>query len=235
MRKIINYPQFYNQLSPNRVFSRQEAELAFPKFDSRRLFEWKQKGYLIKLTNKWYVFSHVAFNEGLSFLISNSICQPSYISLETALCFHQLIASKSIAIYSKDITSEISKLNPPNSSKLLGENIIQAITKHKTVIYQNDRGAFSYRKIKPEFYFGFDTVEIDGKPIQLANPEKALIDFLYFNATLNSISKLTSIDWNMQAMTQLNWQKISYNQSNIGSKALDRRMELLKKVLKIEG
>ncbi len=216
MRKIINYPQFYNQLSPNRVFSRQEAEQAFPKFDSRRLFEWKQKGYLIKLTNKWYVFSNVAFNEGLSFLISNSICQPSYISLETALCFHQLIIA-----------------NAPADS--FGKKSIQAITKHKTVIYHNDRGTYSYRKIKPEFYFGFDTVEIDGKPIQMANPEKALIDFLYFNATLNSISKLISIDWNMQAITQLNWQKISTVQSNIGSKALNRRMELLKKVLKIEG
>jgi predicted transcriptional regulator of viral defense system len=191
------------------VFSRQEAELAFPKFDSRRLFEWKQKGYLIKLTNKWYVFSNVAFNEGLSFLISNSICQPSYISLETALCFHQLIAST------------------PSS--------IHAITKHKTVIYQNDRGAFSYRKIKPEFYFGFDTIEIDGKPIQMANPEKALIDFLYFSAALNSISKLTSIDWNMQVMTQLDWKKLSSIQLMIGSKALDRRMDLLKNALKIEG
>jgi predicted transcriptional regulator of viral defense system len=197
------------------VFSRQEAEQAFPKFDSRRLFEWKQKGYLIKLTNKWYVFSNVACTNGLSYLISNSICQPSYISLETALCFHQLIIA-----------------NAPADS--FGEISIHAITKHKTVIYHNDRGTFSYRKIKPEFYFGFDTIEIDGKPIQMANPEKALIDFLYFNAALNSISKLTSIDWNMQAMTQLNWQKISKIQSNIGSKALDRRMELLKKVLKIE-
>ena len=38
------------------------------------------------------------------------------------------------------------------------------------------RGTYSYRKIKPEFYFGFDTLEIDGKPTQMANPEKALIE-----------------------------------------------------------
>jgi predicted transcriptional regulator of viral defense system len=214
MRKIINYPQFYNQLSPNRVFSRQEAEQAFPKFDSRRLFEWKQKGYLIKLTNKWYVFSNVAFNEGVCFLISNSICQPSYISLETALYFHQLIIA-----------------NAPADS--LGEKSIHAITKHKTVIYRNDRGIYSYRKIKPEFYFGFDTIEIDGKPIQMANPEKALIDFLYFNANLNSLSKLTSIAWNIQALAQLDWKKLSSIQLMIGSKALDRRMDLLKKGLKM--
>ena len=207
MRKIINYPQFYNQLSPNRVFSRQEAELAFPKFDSRRLFEWKQKGYLIKLTNKWYVFSNVAITDGLNYLISNSICQPSYISLESALCFHELITST------------------PSS--------IQAITKHKTVVYHNDRGVYSYRKIKPEFYFGFETLEIDGKPIQMANPEKALIDFLYFNANLNSLSKLTSIAWSIQALNQLDWKKLGSMQMSIGSKALDRRMDLLKKGLKL--
>ena len=214
MRKIINYPQFYNQLSPNRVFSRQEAEQAFPKFDSRRLFEWKQKGYLIKLTNKWYVFSNVTFNKGLSYLISNSICQPSYISLETALYFHQLIIA-----------------NVPADS--FSEKSIQAITKHKTVVYHNDRGTYSYRKIKPEFYFGFDTIEIDGKPIQMAIPEKALIDFLYFNANLNSLSKLTSIAWNTQVLAQLDWKKLSSIQLMIGSKALDRRMDLLKKGLKM--
>ena len=218
MRKIINYPQFYNQLSPNRVFSRQEAELAFPKFDSRRLFEWKQKGYLIKLTNKWYVFSNVATSNGLSYLISNAICQPSYISLETALCFHQLISSNSIN---------------SNYFNFSNENTIQAITKHKTVIYQNDRGVYSYRKIKPEFYFGFETLEIDGKPIQMANPEKALIDFLYFNANLNSLSKLTTITWNIQALNQLDWKKLGSMQMSIGSKALDRRMDLLKKGLKL--
>jgi predicted transcriptional regulator of viral defense system len=196
------------------VFSRQKAEQAFPKFDSRRLFEWKQKGYLIKLTNKWYVFSNVTFNEGLSYLISNSICQPSYISLETALYFHELIINSAHA-------------NP------LGEKSIHAITKHKTVVYHNDRGTYSYRKIKPEFYFGFDTIEIDGKPIQMANPEKALIDFLYFNANLNSLSKLTSLAWNIKSLAQLDWKKLSSIQLVIGSKALDRRMDLLKKGLKM--
>ena len=214
MRKIINYPQFYNQLSPNRVFSRQDAELAFPKFDSRRLFEWKQKGYLIKLTNKWYVFSNVAYNNVLCYLISNSICQPSYISLETALCFHELIVDSATS-------------NP------FCENSIQAITKHKTVVYHNDRGNYNYRKIKPEFYFGFDTIEIDGRPIQMANSEKALIDFLYFNANLNSLSKLTNIAWNIQVLAQLDWKKLSSIQLIIGSKALDRRMDLLKKGLKM--
>jgi predicted transcriptional regulator of viral defense system len=196
------------------VFSRQEAEQAFPKFDSRRLFEWKQKGYLIKLTNKWYVFSNVAITDGLNYSISNSICQPSYISLETALCFHELIVDSA----------------PADS---FGENSIHAITKHKTVVYLNDRGIYSYRKIKPEFYFGFETVVIDGKPIQMANPEKALIDFLYFNANLNSLSKLTNIAWNTQALAQLDWKKLGGMQILICSKALDRRMDLLKKGLKM--
>jgi len=62
-------------------------------------------------------------------------------------------------------------------SNYASAHIVQAVTKHKTVEYQNDCGIFSYRKIKPEFYFGFETIELDGKPIQMAIPEKALIDF----------------------------------------------------------
>ena len=67
----------------------------------------------------------------------------------------------------------------------------------------------------------------------MANPEKALIDFLYFNANLNSLSKLTNIAWNIQVLAQLDWKKLGSMQMMIGSKALDRRMDLLKKGLKM--
>ena len=190
MRKILNYTSFYNSLGPLKVFSREQAEQFFPKFDSRRLFEWKQKDYLYKLTNKWYCFTNIPNTLGVQYLISNSLCKPSYISLETALYFHQFILDCA----------------PADS---FDEKSTQAITKHKTVIYQNDRGIYSYRKIKPEFYFGFENVEIDGKPIQMAIPEKAIIDFLYFNANLNSLSKLTNIAWNIQSLAELDWKKLS--------------------------
>jgi hypothetical protein len=44
---------------------------------------------------------------------------------------------------------------------------------------------------------------------------------------------LTSIAWSIQALNQLDWKKLGSMQMSIGSKALDRRMDLLKKGLKL--
>lgn len=213
MRKILNYTSFYNSLGPLKVFSREQAEQFFPKFDSRRLFEWKQKDYLYKLTNKWYCFTNIPNTLGVEYLISNSLCKPSYISLESALWYYELI-------------NEASFLNEAPS-------LVHAITQHKTVMYDTPKGNYKYRKIKPSLFLGFDTIELDGIKIQMACKEKALVDFLYFNAGLNSLSKLSSINWDLTQMELLNWKLLADFQKSFQSKALNRRVDLLKKLLKI--
>jgi len=207
MRKILNYTSFYNILGPLKVFSREQAEQFFPKFDSRRLFEWKQKDYLYKLTNKWYCFTNIPNTIGVQYLISNSLCKPSYISLESALYYYQLMNE--------------------------APSLVHAITQHKTVMYDTPKGNYNYRKIKPSLFLGSDTIEIDGIKIQIASKEKALVDFLYFNAGLNSLSKLSSINWDSNQMELLNWKLVADFQKSFQSKALNRRIDLLKKLLKI--
>ena len=207
MRKILNYTSFYNSLGPLKVFSREQAEQFFPKFDSRRLFEWKQKDYLHKLTNKWYCFTNIPNTIGVQYLISNSLCKPSYISLESALHYYQLMNE--------------------------APSLVHAITQHKTVMYATPKGNYNYRKIKPSLFLGFDTIELDGIKIHMACKEKALVDFLYFNASLNSLSKLSSINWDSTQMELLNWKLVADFQKSFQSKALNRRVDLLKKLLKI--
>ena len=213
MRKILNYTSFYNSLGPLKVFSREQAEQFFPKFDSRRLFEWKQKDYLYKLTNKWYCFTNIPNTIGVQYLISNSLCKPSYISLESALYYYLLINE---APFMNEV--------PP---------LVHAITQHKTVMYTTPKGNYNYRKIKPSLFFGYDTIEFEDIKIQMACKEKALVDFLYFNAGLNSLSKLSSIHWNSSNMVLLNWKLVADFQKSFQSKALNRRVDLLKKLLKI--
>lgn len=213
MRKILNYTSFYNSLGPLKVFSREQAERYFPKFDSRRLFEWKQKDYLYKLTNKWYCFTNIPNTLGVQYLISNSLCKPSYISLESALYYYQLM----------------------NEASLIDEapSLVHAITQHKTVMYTTPKGNYNYRKIKPSLFFGYNTIEFEDIKIQMACKEKSLVDFLYFNADLNSLSKLSSIHWNSSNMVLLNWKLVADFQKSFQSKALNRRVDLLKKLLKI--
>ena len=221
MRKILNYTSFYNSLGPLKVFSREQAQQFFPKFDSRRLFEWKQKDYLFKLTNKWYCFTNIPNTLGVQYLISNSLCKPSYISLESALYFYQLI-NETPLIDEVPLINEVSPLP-----------LVHAITQHKTVMYDTPKGNYNYRKIKPSLFLGFDIIELDGIKIQMASKEKALIDFLYFNAGLNSLSNLSSINWDSTQMELLNWKLVADFQKSFQSKALNRCVDLLKKLLKI--
>ena len=112
-------------------------------------------------------------------------------------------------------------------------SLVHAITQHKTVMYHTPKGNYNYRKIKPSLFLGYDTIELDGIKIQMACKEKALIDYLYFNASLNSLSKLSSVNWNATQMELLNWKLVADFQKSFQSKALNRRVDLLKKLLKI--
>jgi len=100
-------------------------------------------------------------------------------------------------------------------------------------MYATPKGNYNYRKIKPILFLGYDTIELDGIKIQMACKEKALVDFLYFNADLSSLSKLSSINWNSSNMELLNWKLLADFQKSFQSKALNRRVDLLKKLLKI--
>jgi predicted transcriptional regulator of viral defense system len=80
--------------------------------------------------------------------------RPSYISLHSSLSFYGLIP----------------------------ESVIQVtcVTTLKTSTFKNIFGEFSYRTIKPQGFFGYDHLpSANGRFVQMAKPEKALLDLLY--------------------------------------------------------
>jgi hypothetical protein len=82
--------------------------------------------------------------------------KPSYVSLEYALSFHGLIPEKVM-----DVT---------------------CISTKKTRRITNSFGTFSYRHIKSAGFGGFLIRKDEaGLPYFLAEPEKALVDFVYLN------------------------------------------------------
>jgi len=90
------------------------------------------------------------------FLIANKLYQPSYISFETALSFYGIIPETIFEIISA--TSRPSREFIVNSLK------------------------FSYKKIKKECFLGYLPKKIKEETVLIAEPEKALVDFLYFVA-----------------------------------------------------
>ena len=110
-----------------------------------------KRGSIIKLRRGAYALKR---NLPSDFLIANKLYEPSYVSLSTALSFHQLIPE---TVYS--VTSVTPK--PTREFEVLGRS-------------------FSYSKIKKEAFTGYEPREVFGETVLVATPEKAVADFLYF-------------------------------------------------------
>jgi predicted transcriptional regulator of viral defense system len=101
-------------------------------------------------------------NDKSLFLVAKAIKGKSYISLHSALNYYQMFDqySTSVAVVNCDISK---KYNFANS-------VIRFI------------------KISKKYYFGFSEIRYEGKVLNMASKEKALIDFLYLDSSFSSAS-----------------------------------------------
>ena len=122
----------------------------------RQVREWVKKDYLIPLKRGLYIFSSQWRKIQPSVLfMANFLVLPSYVSLEQALGFYEIIPEKA--------------------------TVITSVTTKKTKIFKNLVGSFEYRSIKEDLFFGFKKEIDNNQEFFIALPEKALLDFFYLN------------------------------------------------------
>lgn len=202
----MNYIQFRNIMQKYPVFSISEIEKQFPGFDSRRLVEWQKKGYIEKLRNKYYYFADQSIEEGFLFYTANNIYSPSYISLESALSIYNIIPE--------------------------GVFQITCITTRKTNLIDTSLGEFKYRHIKSDLYFGYSLKEWRKYRYSIAEPEKAIIDFLYYNPVVKDVEDLSLLRWNPDSIRDsIEYKKLEEYRKYIDSKTLNNRISLLKEFI----
>jgi predicted transcriptional regulator of viral defense system len=201
----LTYFDLRKALIEYQVFSTGDIKKYFPGFDTKRLVEWQKKKYIHKLINKWYLFAEIAVDEMLLYRISNCLCRPSYISLESALSFYHLIPE---GVYSQ-----------------------QAITTRKTIRYKTSTGVFNYRTLKPAFFFGYRILHKDKLPVLMAEPEKALLDYLYLTGSLGSLKDMKALRINVTELQHIvDWNKLEHYAKVFNSNTLDKRIKQLKKL-----
>jgi predicted transcriptional regulator of viral defense system len=201
----MNYLSFRSQFINQGLISTQQMIRKFPDFDSRRLVEWQKKGYIEKVVNRWYRFLELPQEEYALFWTSNRIYQPSYISLETALSFHGLIPE--------------------------GVYAITAISTLKTQTYQNNAINYIYRNVKPSLYFGYQILRWKEKPILMASPEKALLDFCYLNSHLKTKEDFESLRINPSVfISKIDLNVLEHYMQLFDSRSLTKRVKILLKI-----
>jgi predicted transcriptional regulator of viral defense system len=198
----MSFLDFLEQMEVFGVFSTQDIYKAFPYFDSRRLVEWQAKNYLQKLSNKWYCFSKMEQSEFSQFRVANLLCKPSYISLESAFDYYGLIPEATFSTTS--------------------------VTSKKTSHYENDRGNFTYRSIKNSLFFGYKTLYTNQQPLLIAELEKAILDYLYLHAEIQTVADMEALRFNTDVLAGIEWQKFTPYLSLFKSRALEKRVQVFK-------
>ena len=196
----MQYLDLQTQLRDFSVFSIKDIEKVDVSFHKQRLSEWQNKGYIKKLRQGFYMFSDFDINEPALFTLANKLYEPSYVSLEMALSIYGLIPE---AVYG--VTSATSQ-------------ITKAI---KTPV-----GSFIYRHLQPELMFGYDIKEYNGHHYQIAEIEKAILDYLYVNPRLNNEESFKSIRFNVQQFKdKVDLEKFSKYSSAFNNKSFFRRVK----------
>lgn len=125
-----------------------------------QLSQWTEQGKIVRLRRGKYLLGsqYRKFTPSI-YYISNFLYRPSYVSLETALQYYELIPE--------------------------AVTIVQAVTPKHGREWSNDLSRFVYRSIKKERFWGYREDFMEGIPSQnrffIAKPEKAILDLIYLN------------------------------------------------------
>ena len=158
------------------IFSKNDIILAGGKIYDYQLTRWVKKGYLLKLRNGIYVFNKDSEKiKGEE--VAAALYQPSYLSLESALSAYGFIPE--IVYAHVSVTAKINRR------------------------FDNKFGHFIYRHVKSELFWGYREVKTDAGRYLIAEPEKALLDYLYLNLSkINSESDFENLRFNEDRLSE---------------------------------
>lgn len=197
----MKYNEIFNTVREP-ILSLQDIKLAGLSVFPYQLSSWSKKGYITKLKNGLYLFNErkdSVSGESIAF----TVYQPSYVSLERALSRYGIIPEM---VYN-----------------------VTSITSKTTRTFKNDMGIFVYRHIKKGLFFGYRKVD-DGKGVYLlAEPEKALLDYLYLNlAKLRDKTDIEELRLNRFSLDEtINKEKLMQYTNVFDNKKLNRILKFV--------
>ena len=156
----MKFEEFYKTLSGKKyyLFTSEDVLSFYPREKKeslkKLLYRWKGKGFIRALKRDFYELIYPEEYAISDMHIANRLYAPSYVSLETALSHYSVIPEVSMAVTS--------------------------ITTKPTRKIRNLHGLFIYRTIKKEAFGGYYVERQGDFDVLIAEPEKALIDFVHF-------------------------------------------------------
>lgn len=183
----MNVFDFSEKMKGYPVFGTQELKLIlgmdFKSSFLVKLNSWVRKGYIIQLRRGLYMLGSA--KDKINYMgLASKIYRPSYISLEFALNYYGIIPE---AVFT-----------------------VTSVSTKKTAFFEvpEIRGYFSYQKIKTSAFGGFQTFVENGVSLNLAEMEKALVDFFYINRNTMDGTKINFEGYRFSDVHRYNQGKI---------------------------
>ncbi len=200
------FKDFESKIKALPAFNLNDIRKLDPGFHRQQLSYWQKQGYIQPLAGGYYILAGLGIDETVLFMLANKIHAPSYVSLESALAYYKII---------------------PES--VLG---VTSVTSRKTIQYESGWGIFRYRSIKPPL-IGYQVIQNGpNRLFKIANPEKAVLDYLYLNPNIQSIADFEGLRWNRSQLKDLMDEAIFERYIKIFDKgALNNRVDLFKEYL----
>lgn len=128
-----------------------------PHYARRQLSEWVRTGKLWQLRRGLYAPAPPYQKTTLHpFAVANRLVPGSYVSLQSALEYYDLIPEHVVAI--------------------------TCVTTRRPGTWSNKAGDFIFRHIRPDLLFGYENRALgNGQTAFVAVPEKAVLDLVYFS------------------------------------------------------
>lgn len=200
----MNYLEFKNRMFDLACFNTHQVYSWEPDFDRNNFVNWTKKGLLLRLRQGYYTFPEYKNKPDFTLFFANRIYRPSYISLHTALAFYGIIPEAVMQIMS--------------------------VTSLKTASFENNIGIYKYKSVREELLFGYDIKPIaKGLSLQLARPEKAMLDLLYLYPFYNTKLEMENLRFDEDFLQdELNRQLLEEYLYKYKNKSLEKRVTLLK-------
>lgn len=165
------------------IFSTQDLKNMGYKVVNSRLSYLNKKNQITKLRNGLYILTakkEFVIPENIAF----RLYEPSYISLEWALQAYGLIPE---IVYN-----------------------VTSVTAKTTRKFTNSFGLFIYKNIRADLFWGYKKEEKNGQSYLIAEPEKALLDYIYLNRSrIGDDEAIRELRLNQDILKSLDWNKIN--------------------------
>ncbi len=203
----MSFLEFQKAFSDYPAISIQEIRKASPGFNPRNLTNWQARGLVKKIRNGWYALAGQRLSQPLLFAIANQVYTPSYVSLESALSWHGFIPE--------------------------GVFTVTSVSSRKTQTFDGQLGKFTYQALQPMQMTGFRLLEAEGWRFKMAEPEKALLDFLHLHPVYDSPEAIAGLRLNPFTINELNEAKLEDYLALFHNKSLEKRLKLVRNAVTV--